>query len=240
MYHNGDLALIHNALEMFHADFGVRFDPAGEHLTLVTASGGVLDGTTALLAMVDLWCRTDIKGLPIAVPTEATRAVDRIAASTGHTVIRPGRSRRALAALAYGREIGFAGDLAGGYVFADFLAGYDAVMSLGFLARMLATDGRPLDEVVAGLPVVHTREETVFCPTQRKGAVMRAVTEAAAPYGPDLHEGVLIDVDGGWVLVIPHANKPVVTLWVEGESDEKALAIASAWRSTVETAIGND
>lgn len=240
VYHNGDLAVIHGALEMFQADFGVRFDPAGEHLTLVTASGGVLDGRTALLAMVDLWCRTDIKCLPIAVPTETTRAVERIASATGHTVIRPGRSRRALAALAYGNEIGFAGDLAGGYIFADFLAGYDAVMSLGFLARMIATDGRSLDEVVAGLPTVHTREETVFCPTQRKGAVMRAVTEAAAPFGPDLHEGVLIDVDGGWVLVIPHASKPVVTLWVEGESEEAALEIASTWRSVVESAIGND
>ena len=60
------------------------------------------------------------------------------------------------------------------------------------IARMLATTGESLDEVVERLPEFHKTEEALFCPIHRKGAVMRAVTEAAAGLSPDLTEGVRV------------------------------------------------
>jgi mannose-1-phosphate guanylyltransferase / phosphomannomutase len=47
------------ALDLFRADIGVRFDPTAERITFMTASGKVLDGDTALHAIVELWCRAD-------------------------------------------------------------------------------------------------------------------------------------------------------------------------------------
>ena len=96
----------------------------------------------------------------------------RIAAETGHEVLRPGRSRRSLATLALSGEVAFAGSPTGGYIFPDFLASTDAVMSMGMVTRMLATDGRTLDEIVDALPAFHKRTIAVFCPVDRKGVVL--------------------------------------------------------------------
>ena len=231
-----DYGDILHGIELFGADFGVRFEPSAERIRLVTPSGRVLDGDTALHAMVDLWCRTDPTTLPIAVPLAASRVIETIAARTGHTVLRPGRSRRSLAALAVEHKIGFAGSTSGGFIFPEFLASYDGVMALGMLARMLATDGRSLDVVVDELPEFHKVEIEVSCPNDRKGAVMRAVTEYSSGMDADLTEGVRVAVEGGWALVLPHGSDPVVMVYAEGSDSGQAMALAEEWKSVVDAA----
>lgn len=231
-----DYGDILHGIELFGADFGVRLEPSAERIRLVTPSGRVLDGDTALHAMVDLWCRTDPTSLPIAVPLSASRVVETIAERTGHKVLRPGRSRRSLAALAVEHRIGFAGSTSGGFIFPEFLASYDGVMALGMLARMLATDGRSLDAVVDELPKFHKVELEVSCPNDRKGAVMRAVTEYSSGMDADLTEGVRVAVDGGWALVLPHGTDPIVTIYAEGSDSAQAMALAEEWKSVVEAA----
>jgi len=221
----------------FGADLGVRFDPAGERLSLMTPSGVMLDPETALVALVDLWCRTDATGLPLAVPLHTTSAVERAAEKHGRSVVRPGRTGRSLAALALAGDIGFAGTTDGGYIFADFLAAYDAVMSLGMLTQMLSETNQSLDEVVGDLPESRKVEESVFCPIERKGAVMRVVTEAAAGMHTDLTEGVRVLLEDAWVLVLPHASEPTVLLYAEGADEPSSQELLATWRAIVEDAI---
>lgn len=228
------------SVEMFNADLGVRFDAAGEHMSLVTSSGRLLDGETALLAMADLWCRTDGSGLPLAAQAQATAAMDAVAERHGRKLLRPGRTHRALAGLALDGEIGFAGNTAGGYIFSDFLAAYDAVMSLGMLTHMLAKTGESLDDVVDSLPESHLVFEEVFCPVHRKGAVMRAITEATTELDTDLTEGVKAFTATGWVLVLPHAADPSVLMYAEGSDAKESRQLLDEWRDTVERAIAGE
>lgn len=227
--------LLHG-MELFGADFGVRLEPSAERIRLITPAGMILDGDTMLHVMVDLWCRTDPTSRPVAVPLQASHVIERIAGKAGHEVVRPGRSRRALAELALRREIGFAGSTTGGFIFPEFLSSYDGVMAIGMLARMLATDGRSLDTVVSELPAFHKVQLSVQCPNDRKGAVMRAVTEYASGMEADLTEGVLVTVEGGWVLVLPQSSEPLVSVFAEGVDDAQALALADEWRAIIESA----
>jgi len=228
------------ALDLFRADIGVRFDPTAERITFMTASGKVLDGDTALHAIVDLWCRADREGKPIAVPLTASQVIEEIAARTGHTVLRPGLSRRSLAVLAHEEIIGFAGSVRGGYIFPKFLAAYDGVISVAMVASMLACTGSGLDEIVDGLPAFHKSQTSVFCPAHRKGAVMRVVSEASAGSDVDLTEGVRIAHDDGWALVLPHSSEPEVTVWAEGNDDAALARIMEHWVAVVQEAIGTE
>lgn len=225
------------ALEMFKADLGVRFDPTAERVTLVTSSGRILDGDTALHAVVDLWCRLDTSGVPLAVPLTASQVIDDIARATGHEVLRPGRTRRSLSMLAHEGVVGFAGSTRGGYICPRFLAAYDGVISAALIASMLARAGVSLDEVVEGLPAFYKSEQSVFCPSHRKGAVMRAVSEASADMRVDLTEGVRIATEDGWALVLPHASEPEVTVWAEGANETSLARTLEHWVTVVEEAI---
>lgn len=231
---------VRQSMKLMAADLGVFLDPSGERMHVMTPSGTVLDGDTALHAMVDLWCRTDNANLPIAVPLSASTAVETIAEPSGHAVLRPGRTMRSLASLALRHEVGFAGSTTGGFIFSDFLASYDAVMAFGTLARMLASVDQSLDEVVSALPRFHKHHAAIFCPIHRKGVVMRVVTEASVGLDADLTEGIRVNIDGGWVLVLPHSSEPVVSVWAEAQTAEEAHALFAEWKGVVEAAIGTD
>jgi mannose-1-phosphate guanylyltransferase/phosphomannomutase len=229
--------VLRHSVDLFQADLGVTFDADAERVRLVTPKGRALDGDTSLHAVVELWCRTDKSGRPVAVPLQASQVVERIAEMHGRSVVRPGRSRRALAALARDGAVGFAGSTTGGYIFADFIPAYDGVLSLGMIVRMLDSQDLTMDDVVSSLPPFFKRELPVFCPIERKGAVMRAVTEAAAPLKANFTEGVRVTLDGGWVLVLPHASEPLVSVYAEGPDAESADAAAAEWKSIVVRAI---
>jgi mannose-1-phosphate guanylyltransferase/phosphomannomutase len=231
------IAEIMRATELFGADLGVMFDWGSERIRLLTNSGVLLDPDTALHAMVDLWCRTrDVEGA-IAVPLSASQVVDEIAGRYGHAVIRPGRSRRALAQSVLDGRAVFAGSESGGFIFGDFFPAYDGVLSTGMAVRMLGKLEVTLDDVVAGLPGFHKCELAIRCPAARKGAVMRAVTEQAADMIADLSEGVRVRYSDGWALVLPHPNEPIVNIWAEGPTDQAANARAEQWQRIVKDAI---
>ena len=177
------------AIELFGADLGVIFDWGSERIRLVTEKGELLDGDTALHAMVDLWCRTRVIEGKIAVPLSSSWVVDQIAASYGKEVIRPGRSRRALASAVLEGEAVFAGSTSGGFIFGDFFPAYDGVLSTGMAARMLAKSGMTLAQVVAQLPEFHKVE------TRR--SVPRAPQRSGHAVGHGTSGGVLAGALGG-------------------------------------------
>ncbi len=226
------------SLEVFGGDLGIAFDKGAERVRLMTRAGVMLDGNTALHLVVELWCRTrsETPGA-IAVPLTASQTVESIAAAHGRSVVRPGKSRRALAqAVLDGRAV-FAGGGTGGYIFGDFFPAYDGVLTLGMITRMIAATGRTIDDLVAELPPFHLESLDIFCPLNRKGAVMRAVIDAAAPLNPDLTEGVRVRYPDGWALVLPDAVEPAVGIWAEGSNPESAQKRIDFWREIVEGAV---
>lgn len=230
--------ILSRTCELFGATFGVTFDRAAERVSFYVPGVGNLNGDDALHLVLELWCRTrpGVEGA-IAVPLTASSAVDAIAAAYGREIVRPGKSRRALAqAVLEGRAV-VGGGTFGGYIFGDFFPGFDGVLAVGMVASMLDIAGADLPELIAGLPVYHKRHEAIFCPIDRKGAVMRAVTEATAGLDVNLTEGVRIEDETGWTLVLPDSTEPVVNVWAEGDSDTDAASRVARWSETVQTAI---
>ena len=230
------------SVEMFQADVGVAMDSTAERITLVTPSGRILDRDTALHAMVWLWVngeQSEGEGRGVAVPVTASTAVERIAGEAGRFVRRTGTSRRALSAAALDPAIGFAGSRRGGFVFPRFLAGYDAVMSFGALLRMLDQQEMDLDAVVERLPEFYLREESVFCPFDRKGTVMRSMAALGRIGEAGAVEGVKIPDEHGWALVLPHATEAQVNVYAEGDDAESADALLKRYVEAVRDAIAN-
>ncbi len=81
-----------------------------------------------------------------------TSQVDRLVENTGFEIVRTAASLQALTRRPRRRASSSPGAVGGGYVFPEFLPGYDAVASLANLLELLAPVERPLSELVAELP----------------------------------------------------------------------------------------
>jgi mannose-1-phosphate guanylyltransferase/phosphomannomutase len=203
------------------ASFGAVLDPHGEHLTLVDDDGRVLGHDQALGLFVELIARHD--GGRLALPVAASSSMQEIAAAHGASVLWSKLAAADLQEASIEPGVTFGANLDGGYIVPQFLPAYDAAAALVKLLELVARDGRPLSEVVDGLPPAHVVHETVSTPSELKGVVMRTVMEQAAAHETVLVDGVkVIHEDQSWSLVLPDPEAPTTQVWAEARSGRDA------------------
>ena len=102
------------------------------------------------------------------------------------------------------------------------------MVSLGKLLELLARTGRSLSAVRAELPAIHKLHQTVACPWEMKGQIMRQLHEETRDRRVDHTDGIKI-FDGGWVLVLPDISGPLFHVYGEADSDEQARELVVAY-----------
>ncbi|HVS85255.1 MAG TPA: hypothetical protein VHD91_06465, partial [Gaiellaceae bacterium] len=215
------------------ADLAAVFDRAGERLHLVDEQAQQVPLDQALLLFLRL-LGSNGRGGRVAFPVTVTSQVDRMAQDTALEVIRTPASLYELTRAAAQEGVVFAGAVGGGYVFPEFLPGYDAIASLANLLELLAPVGRPLSELVAELPQATLVHEELPCPWALKGLVMRVLNERLAGRDLDLTDGIKLYEERGWSQVLPDPDEPLIHLYAEGESLESSETLARELRELVE------
>lgn len=206
------------------ADIGIFLGDDGERLTAVDETGAVLSGSE-LLAVFALLVARSKPGAQVAVPVTATATIERILAEHGGGVTRTKTDVRALmATAAEGKEgIALAGDTEGGFIFPEFHPAFDGLFSFAKLLELLAVQETTLREVRNLLPPVHMAAETVSCPWEVKGRIMRVLTAESEGTNTELIDGIkTYHDDGSWVLVLPDASEPNFRIYAEGSSQDRA------------------
>jgi mannose-1-phosphate guanylyltransferase/phosphomannomutase len=224
------------------ADFGVRFDPTGERLSIVDETGRVIPSGRALLVMLDL-VAAERQGGVVAVPVTTTRIVEAVAAFHGVQVVWTKRSDDDLAAFAESGELILAGDGRRGFVIPEVGPTIDGLAAFVRLTGLVARTKLALSTINARIPQGHVVRLDVPTPWARKGAVMRGVVEAAADHEIDTTDGVrIVGADGSWCLVLPDPQVARTRLWAEGPSPERAQEVLGRWANTVRelAAVSNE
>jgi mannose-1-phosphate guanylyltransferase / phosphomannomutase len=215
------------------ADVGVLFDAVGERIDLVDERGQLLTPNQALLALVSLVARA-VPNARIAVPVSTSRAAAQVVAARGGGVVWTQISSPALMAAAERPDVVFAAAEGGGFIFPEFLAAYDGLMSVAKLLELLALARTSLGSVVESLPATHLIRRDVATPWEAKGLVMRRLLETADGQAADTTDGLKSYRGEDWVLVAPHPQEPVIRVWAEAGSDEEATAMVEEYVALIE------
>jgi mannose-1-phosphate guanylyltransferase/phosphomannomutase len=196
------------------AAFGCVVGPTGEDVQFVDDRGEFVPPDVMLASLLER-LRPRKAVLPIILSHGYTELVDR----GGGTVesSRTGLGNVAIKAARAGADLAGLDD--GRYIFPAFLPAPDCFMTL---ARSL--------EAFRDEPLSRTREkfgerfgnvarERLDCPWSAKGRVMRGLAEK---FGGDpdaiLTDGVRLNVEGGWVLMLPDPDNPVFYVYAELEA----------------------
>jgi mannose-1-phosphate guanylyltransferase / phosphomannomutase len=196
------------------AAYGAVVGPEAEYVQFVDDEGEFVPPDVMLACLMDR-LRPSKAVLPINLSHGYARLVEENGGAvewsrTGpdNVAIRAARSRADLAGLADGR-----------YIFPAFLPAPDCFMTL---ARALeAFRDEPLSRTRAnfGERFGNVARERLDCPWSAKGRVMRGLAER---FGGDpdaiLTDGVKLNVEGGWVLMLPDPDNPVFYVYAEPES----------------------
>ncbi len=217
------------------ADLGAVFDRAGERLYLIDEKAHEVPVEQALLLYLSLIGQSaNGHHGKLAFPVTVTSQVDRLVEDTGFEIVRTPASLQALSQAAAGEGVVFAGAVGGGYVFPQFLPGYDAVASLANLLELLAPVERPLSELVGELPRPTLVHRQIACPWGMKGVVMRILNERWSGRNLDLTDGIKVFEERGWAQALPDPDEPVIHVYAEGETADASEELAAELRSIIE------
>jgi mannose-1-phosphate guanylyltransferase/phosphomannomutase len=215
------------------ANLGAVFDRSAERLHLVDEQAREVPVEQALLLFLRLLGSNGRRG-KLAFPVTVTSQVERLVENSELEVVRTPTSLPELTRAAAEDGVVFAGAVGGGYVFPEFLPGYDAVASLAKLLELLAPVDRPLSELVADLPEPTLVHHQIPCPWALKGLVMRMLNERLAGRDVDLTDGIKVFDERGWAQVLPDPDEPLLHLYAEGETREISDELAREMRALVD------
>jgi mannose-1-phosphate guanylyltransferase / phosphomannomutase len=108
------------------------------------------------------------------------------------------------------------------------------------LLELLAPLRTPLSALVGELPAPTLIHRRLACPWAKKGLVMRVLNERLAGRDVDLTDGIKLTGAGGWSLVLPDPDEPLVHLYAEGETTEISEELEREVRELVEEIMQGD
>jgi len=219
------LEQLSNVTLSLKANLGILLDHDGETLTLVDDRGRVIEDSM-LFGVLALLVAKATPGARIAVPVTMPSAIETITRENGAEIIRARSDRRAVMALAEqeGRALSLA---AGGnfeILFPEFGPAFDALYAAAKVLTLLANERVALSSYVDRIPASHLARRSVRCPWEHKGQIMRKLLDETNGRHVELTDGIRVERDGGWVLVLPDASDPTVNVYAEGASDADARA----------------
>lgn len=226
------LRQVSQSVRALQADLGVIIDGPSERVIFVDEKGQRIGQSAALIMMLKLVCEAKQAGT-VVLPMSVTQAADDIAALYGCEVKRVRISPAALMEAALDEQVIFAGAEGGGYIFPDIVPAYAALASLSKLLEIMARTKKPLSALVAQVPKYHVQHRQEVCSWDRKGFVMRQMMDATKGRKVELIDGIKVYTPSGWALMLPDQVEPICHIYVEGDTEQHAEAIASRYAALI-------
>ncbi len=234
----GDLQRLGELVSSSRADFGVRFDPVGERLSIVDEKGELVDNERALLVVLDLVAAERRRGR-VALPVTTTRVAEQVASFHGVEVQWTPTATDELTKAAQADDIVLAADGRGGFVIPEFSRTSDGIAAFVRMLGLVARTKLSVSQIDQRIPRAHLLRRSVPTPWAVKGSVMREVVEAAGNRVVDTTDGVrVLEPDGGWALVLPDTAEAVTHLLAEGPEPDTAERLLEEWAAVVERTEG--
>ncbi|AAL80712.1 phosphoglucosamine mutase [Pyrococcus furiosus DSM 3638] len=204
------------------ADFGVAQDGDADRAVFIDENGRFIQGDKTFALVADAVLRENGGGL--LVTTVATsNLLDDIAKKHGAKVMRTKVGDLIVARALYENNGTIGGEENGGVIFPDHVLGRDGAMTVAKVVEIFAKSGKKFSELIDELPKYYQIKTKRHVEGDRY-AIVNKVAEMARErgYTVDTTDGAKIIFEDGWVLVRASGTEPIIRIFSEAKSEEKA------------------
>jgi len=216
-----------------NAQAGFWLEPAVEAVTLVDETGAIYDGIQLLSLVVALKLKTDQRGT-IAIPVQAPSSIEQMALKKKCSVIRTKSNDRAMLEAASSSEVILAASPDGRFAFPRFQAAFDGMYAIAKLIELGARVSIPFSRVLEEAPVRAFLQASIPCAFEMKGGIMRKMSEDSLEMEASFIDGIKVQFDNDWALVLPDQYSSFVHVFAEAKDEKTARKLLDEYQKKVE------
>jgi phosphomannomutase/phosphoglucomutase len=221
-----------------HASFGIGLDGDADRAIFVDENGSYIWGDKSLSLVGKYITKKTNGGITVTPVTTSTCFEDVILQNNG-TVIYTKVGSPIVADTMKKNHAVFGGEENGGLIFPQFQYCRDSAMSLATLLEILATEQRPLSELIAQIPSYEMFKTKIVCPNEKKEPVMNRLVEEMKNHHEitriDRTDGLKLFMKEGWVLMRPSGTEPIFRVYVEAKVKQQVEQLGTYYKKLVES-----
>jgi len=215
------------------ADLGVLLDTGAEKIFICDERGNIIDGRQALGIMALLVLKSR-KNAAIAVPVSESKVIEELAHKYGGKVIRTKNNLKGVMEVAESGKVCFLGEGLGGFIFPEFMPAFDGMLSVCKLVECLSREKVKVSEICAETPPINLLSFEILCSSEQKGMVMRKAMDLAKDADRlETLDGLKFWHDGDWALILPDPSRPIIHLFAEANTKEKAQQLLNNYAKKI-------
>jgi phosphomannomutase / phosphoglucomutase len=220
------------------AAIGIAHDGDADRVAFVDERGKYLTGDLALAVLARYVLHREPGATIVTSVTTSTVVQDVVEAAGGKLAVTKSGSL-AVAMGINDHQAAFGGEENGHYYWPKHQNAPDGPMSSAMMLELLAHDGRPLSQVTSEIPVYFLKKQRLAVDPDRRDAVLdhALVSFRGTADRVDTTDGVKAFFPGGWVLIRPSGTEPIVRIFAEGKSVDRANSYAERGMEVVREAL---
>jgi len=213
---------------------GFALDPDGDRLALVDEHGEPLgEDLTLALASQEV---TSAQPGTIVTNLSTSAKVDAVANITHSKIERTpvGEANVVEGIVTHHAVIGGEGN--GGVILPQLHLGRDAAAGMALVLALLARTHQTLSQLAGALPTLAMAKERVESATPPNLDAVAAVLEKILPGATlDRRDGLRVTKNWEWVHVRPSGTEPIIRIYSEAQTQDRAAELADAARKAIES-----
>jgi mannose-1-phosphate guanylyltransferase/phosphomannomutase len=194
------------------ANMGIFISDEGENAILVDEKGNIIkDSLYEALNALILLKSTKLKTL--VVPVSASEVMRDISLACNAKFIRTKSTQKNILDTLIKNEK----RISRRETVMSYLMSLDCIYMCIYTLNVMATSNLSLSNILSSIPKYYNKKQEISCPWNMKGMVMRNLIEENNSKSVDLIEGVKLNYDNGWVLILPDADEPLCRIFAESK-----------------------
>ena len=224
------------AVKAVGADLGVAYDGDGDRSIFCDEEGRVLWGDRTGCLLADYLLEKNPNGT-VVTPVSSTQAMEIVAKKRGARVLRTRIGSVDVSRTILERKALFGFEENGGCIYSPHIPVRDGGMATALMLECLAARGMAFSRAVAfSVPRFFQAKAKVQVDRKKVDPVMRAVEKQAKGEIERMDGLKILTDERSWVLVRPSGTEPLIRVFAESDSQDKADALLRKFTKLVRTA----
>lgn len=202
-------------------EFEADIDRSGQHITLYSSDGSIIDRNTYLSICAILlveYFGSNAASLPVSAPKSVTDMLK----DSGVEITECGASDEDLLCSTLENKL-----------YDQFRLCFDGVYAAITLLDYLNSRDMSFDSLLKRIPTSSMHESEIECADIKKNDVIRQLYEKYSDGKTDLTDGIKIYQSNGWVLIIPEKYRHCIKVITEGYTTEAAKELSTIFTNQI-------